>query len=221
MVAKKEMRKKYNFNDRVLELVWGNITTYDGESIVVPANIDFTYDGGLQGVLGALVRAAGEQPFEEAIMKGKEIAQKNGYVKFSGMGYDGCVQPFQGVVTSGGNLREISLIHLVSKDFFGHRIPVNANELVILGDGSYIDDVAIKESVKSGLKLANEHGFDSVGFPAFGTGLYGVPLEVAIGNMVQPIRDHLLGQTSLQRVSLILYGPRAYQFAERTVDIVL
>ena len=221
MVAPKEMKKEYRLNDRVLELVEGDITVYDGRAIVVPANIDFSYDGGLPGVLGALVRAAGDDSFQEAIRKGEEIAQKEGYVRFNGMGYDGLVQPFQGVVTSGGNLRGKSLIHLVSKDFRGNREPSNPDEVVIIGDGSYIDDVSIRESVKSGLRLAEQNGFDSIGFPAMGTGLYSVPLEVSVRNMVEPIRDHLQGNTPLQRVSLVLYGQGAYNIAERTADAVI
>ncbi|MBI2547139.1 MAG: macro domain-containing protein [Candidatus Aenigmarchaeota archaeon] len=219
MNAPKEMRKQYRLNGKVLELVEGDITAYDGRAIVVPANIDFTYDGGLPGVLGAVVRAAGEGPFREAIKKGRQIAQKNGYVRFSGMDYNGLVRPFEGIVTSGGNLRGKSLIHLVSKDFRGHREPSNPGEVVIIGDGSYIDDVSIRESVKSGLKLAEKHNFESVGFSAMGTGLYGVPLEVSVGNMVGPIRKYLQGQTPLQRVSLVLYGQRAYRLAERIADL--
>lgn len=221
MVAPKDMKKEYKLKDRVLELREGDVTIYDGRAIVVPANIDFTYDGGLSGVLGALVRAAGEQPFQEAIKKGKQIAQKKGYVRFSGMDYNGLVQPFEGIVTSGGNLRGKSLIHIVSKDFRGHREPANPDEVVVIGDGSYIDDVSVRESTKTALRLANQNDFDSVGFPALGTGLYSVPLEVSVQSMVKPIKEHLQGQTSLQRVSLILYGREAYMVAKKTTDAIM
>lgn len=212
------MRKNYLLNERIFELLEGDITEYDGKAIMVPANIDFSYYGGMMGVLGAIVRAAGEEPFEEAIVKGKEIAQKNGCTKFNGMKYYGLVKPFEGVVTSGGNIKDLSLIHIVSKDFEGNRSPTNPNEVQIIGDRSYIDDFSIRESVKSALRLADKSGFDSVGFPLIGTGLYRVPLEISVMNMVEPIYDHLQGQTGLQRISLILYGSNDYTQAVQNVD---
>jgi len=220
MVTPKKMRKEYQFNGKVLELVEGDIAAYEGCAIVVPANIDFSYSGENPGVLGALVRAAGEGPFQEAIERGQEIAQEDGFVRFSGMNYNGFVQPFKAIVTSGGNLLGKSLIHLVSKDFIGHGEPSSPG--VLIGrDGSYIDLVSIKKSVEAGLSVAEEHSFESIGFPAMGTGLYRVPLDVSIRNMVEPMRDHLQAQTTLQRVSLILYGEEAYKLAEKTADLAM
>ena len=63
------MEKDYYAGKGKIELREGDISFYDCKAIVVPANIDFSYDPDIQGVLASIVRTAGREPFEEAIKK--------------------------------------------------------------------------------------------------------------------------------------------------------
>lgn len=214
------MKTEFKVGGKVIELVEGDITQYKAAVLVVPANIDFSYDEGFPGIMGALVRAAGSEVFEDASREGTIDAKRDGYVKFPGMNYRGLKHPFDGIVTEGGNLGDVHLIHLVSKEYAGNR-PVPNSNIIVGTDGSYIDDVAIRKSVSSALGIASQRGFDSVGFPALGTGLYRVPLEESVINMVGSMRDHLATPTPVNRIGLILYGQGAYNLAKSVASASL
>ncbi len=195
-------------NGKLIELTSGDITRYDTQLIVVPTNIDFGYDRDMPSVQGAIVRAAGTKPFEEAIEKAKKIAQEKGIVRFREMDYDGFVQPFQGVITDGGRLNGRSLLHLVSKNFIGNKGP--EDRCIVFPDGSYVDYIAVRESTRSALNLAHANGFDTVAFPALGAGMYGVPIEESVEDMVGEFVEHLIKDQSVKRIGLILYGESNY-----------
>ena len=55
----------------------------------------------------------------------------------------------------------------------------------------------------------------SIAFPALGTGVGGFSYRRAAEVMIEAIRRHLAGQTTLEEVVLALYGQQAYDaFAE-------
>ena len=230
---------KYKLDEKVFELVNGNITTHDSKSIVVPYKTYFHYDEGFSGVLDAIFNASGDLPFSDVREKAEEIAYKHGYVKYPGMRENGLLPPYNGIIVSGDYLNNKSLIFIVSNDFTGNRKPENTADKVYIDndDGSYIDAKAIRETVKSSLSLVEEHNlrladknyrrlpseriFDSVMFSAIGTNQYKVPLDVSIRNMVRTVKDNILEKKSLKKVSLILYSEDKYLQAIEIIKSIM
>ena len=149
---------KYNLDEKVFELVQGNIVTHDSKSIVIPYKTYFHYDEGFSGVLDTIFNASGDQPFSDAREKAEEIAHEHGYVKYPGMREKGFIYPYNGIIVAGEYLNHKSLIFIVSNDFTGNRKPEDSEKVYIDNeDGSYIDAKSIRETVKSALSLAEKH----------------------------------------------------------------
>ncbi len=229
---------KYRLDEKVFELVKGNIITHDSKSIVVPYKTYFHYDEGFSGVLDTISNASGDLPFSDAREKAEEIAYKHGYVKYPGMREKGLIYPYNGIIVSGDYLNKKSLIFIVSNDFTGNRKPENPDEVYIDNDdGSYIDAKSIRETVKSVLSLAEEHNlrladknyerlpseriFDSVILSAIGTNQYKVPLDVSVRNIVKTVKENILEQKSLKKVSLILYSENKYLQAMEIIKSIM
>ncbi len=229
---------KYNLDEKVFELVQGNIVTHDSKSIVIPYKTYFQYDEGFSGVLDTIFNAVGDQPFSDAREKAEEIAHEHGYVKYPGMRENGLIYPYNGIIVSGEYLNNKSLIFIVSNDFTGNRKPENPDKVYIDNDdGSYIDAKSIRETVKSALSLAEEHNlrladknyrrlpseriFDSVTFSAIGTNQYKIPLDVSVRNIVKTVKENILEQKSLKKVSLVLYSENKYLQAIEIVKSIM
>lgn len=159
-------------------------------------------------------------------------------VKYPGMRENGLIYPYNGIIVSGEYLNNKSLIFIVSNDFTGNRKPENPDEVYIDNDdGSYIDAESIRETVKSALSLAEEHNlrladknyrrlpseriFDSVIFSAMGTNQYKVPLDVSVRNIVETVKENILEQKSLKKVSLIFYSNKKYLKAKKIVKSIM
>jgi len=218
---------KYSLDEKVFELVKGNIVTHDSKSIVIAYKTYFNYDEGFSGVLDTIFNASGDQPFSDAREKAEEIAYEHGYVKYPGMREKGFIYPYNGVIVAGEYLNHKSLIFIVSNDFTGNRKPEDSEKVYIDNeDGSYIDAKSIKETVKSALSLAEKHNLrltekdyrklpiervcDSIAFSAIGTNQYKVPLDVSIRNIVKTVKENIQEQKSLKKVSLVLYSENKY-----------
>ncbi len=228
----------YKLDEKVFELVQGNIVTHDSKSIVIPYKTYFQYDEGFSGVLDTIFNAVGDQPFSDAREKAESIAHEHGYVNYPGMRENGLIYPYNGIIVSGEYLNNKSLIFIVSNDFTGNRKPENPDKVYIDNDdGSYIDAKSIRETVKSALSLAEKHNlrladknyrrlsservFDSVVFSAMGTNQYKVPLDVSVRNIVETIKDNIQEQKSLKKVSLIFYSENKYLQAMETVKSIM
>jgi O-acetyl-ADP-ribose deacetylase (regulator of RNase III) len=106
----------------------------------------------------------------------------------------------EAVVTTGGKLRAKYVIHAA---VMGTDLRTNAEK--------------IKRATKNSLLRAEELGIKSMAFPALGTGVGGFPLAECAEIMVGVIREHLSGQTSLERVVLALFGEEAYRTFESSL----
>lgn len=95
------------------------------------------------------------------------------------------------VVTSGGRLKARHVIHAA-----------------VMGPDLITSAELIERATHRALTLAEEHGFESVGFPAFGTGVGGFPLEECAAIMVDAICAHR--PRSLRLIRLVLFGRGAY-----------
>ena len=229
---------KYNLDEKVFELAQGNIVTHDSNSIVVPYKTYFHYDEGFSGVLDTIFNAVGDQPFSDAREKAEGIAHEHGYVRYPGMRKNGFMYPYNGIIVSGEYLNNKSLIFIVSNDFTGNRKPEDSDEVYVDNeDGSYIDAESIRETVKSALSIAEEHNLrltdknyrrlpsericDSVTFSAIGTNQYKIPLDVSVRNIVKTVKENILEQKSLKKVSLVLHSENKYLQAMEIVKSIM
>jgi O-acetyl-ADP-ribose deacetylase (regulator of RNase III) len=89
----------------------------------------------------------------------------------------------EAVLTGAGKLRAHYVIHAASMQL-----------------GGRTSEVALRNSTRNSLKRAAEQGLKSIAFPAIGTGIAGFPIERCAVVMLEEIRDHLRGTTTVERV---------------------
>lgn len=53
---------------------------------------------------------------------------------------------------------------------------------------------------RASLQVADEHGCQSIAFPAISTGIFGFPLQPATDIAINTVREHLAGKTGLKQV---------------------
>ena len=105
----------------------------------------------------------------------------------------------QAVITGAGDLKARYVIHAV-----GPR----------MGEGGERGKLA--SAVRASLELAQEHGLESIAFPAISTGVFGFPLEVCATVMLRVLIDHTFeAPRSLRRIVVCLYDRHAYDVFER------
>ena len=97
------------------------------------------------------------------------------------------------VITTGGNLKTRYVIHAV-----GPR----------KGEGN--EEEKLRNATLNSLKVADENGLKSVGFPAISTGVFGFPIDRCAEIMLSTTIDYLQGATGLERVVFCLYGQEAF-----------
>ena len=108
----------------------------------------------------------------------------------------GPVEPGDAVVTGGGRLPARHVIHAA----------VMAQDLETSAD-------VIERATRRTLQLADERGFTSVAFPAFGTGVGGFSVRQCAEIMIGVIRTHT--PRTLRLARFVLFGQAAYRtFAE-------
>nr|MDO8085891.1 macro domain-containing protein [Candidatus Sigynarchaeum springense] len=103
------------------------------------------------------------------------------------------------VITTGGRLPARFVIHAVG--------PVN-------GEGD--EDQKLRSATIESLKLMDEHGLRTIAFPAISTGIFGFPVDRCADVMLDAVRQHLLGETSVTLVTFVLWTEADYDvFAKR------
>ena len=133
------------------------------------------------GVDGAIHRAGGRAIYDEC----EAIVAKRGPLP-----------PGQAVITTAGTMPAKHVIHTVGPVWHGDR----GEEAATLAS-------AYRES----LRLAEEHGLETVAFPSISTGVYGYPVaaaaEVALGTVAAFLRDEA---RSVREVTFVLHDGSAY-----------
>ncbi len=76
----------------------------------------------------------------------------------------------------------------------------------------------IRAATRSTLKQAAKLGIKSLAFPALGCGVGGFPPKECAKILLEEIRDHAKGNTSLQEVRLVLYGKPTYNAFKEVYD---
>jgi O-acetyl-ADP-ribose deacetylase (regulator of RNase III) len=106
----------------------------------------------------------------------------------------------EAVVTGAGRLKARHVIHAA-----------------VMGQDLHTDADKIRQATQNSLRRADELGLKSIAFPALGTGVGGFSLEDCARIMLDVVRRHGAGGTSLERVVFVLYDEPAYQAFERVL----
>lgn len=75
----------------------------------------------------------------------------------------------------------------------------------------------LRAATRNSLKRANENSLKSIAFPAIGTGIAGFPIERCAEVMLEEVRAHLGGRTTLERVEFVLFDRRTLEIFERAL----
>jgi O-acetyl-ADP-ribose deacetylase (regulator of RNase III) len=76
-------------------------------------------------------------------------------------------------------------------------------------DGQHGEEDLLADCYRNSLALAEQHGLQTVAFPAISTGVYGFPLDRAARIAVRECRAFLARNQSVQRITLVCFGPAA------------
>ncbi len=104
----------------------------------------------------------------------------------------------EAAITTGGRLKARHVIHAASMRL-----------------GGRTTEDHLRASTRNSLARAREHGLTSIAFPAIGTGIAGFPIGRCAEVMLDEVRAHLSGPTSLERVEFVLFDRSAFVAFER------
>jgi|SRR5579875_1791805 len=111
----------------------------------------------------------------------------------------GPIETGEAAVTTGGNLPALYVIHAASMSLGGRTTPES-----------------LRASVRNSLERAEEKGFQSVAFPAIGTGVAGFPMGDCARIMIEEVLNHLKSRSSLERIYFVLFDDAALKVFEET-----
>jgi len=155
-------------------VVVGDITNQDVEAIVNAANSSLLGGGGVDG---AIHRAGGPAILEEC----REIRRTR---------FPQGLPTGEAVVTTGGNLPALYVIHTVGPIYGEHR----GEEAELLANCYH-----------NSLTLAVEKNVTSVAFPSIATGVYGYPRAEAADISSRTIENFLSTDRQLKEVRLVFF----------------
>ncbi len=104
----------------------------------------------------------------------------------------------EAAITGGGRLKARHVIHAASMQLGGRTSEEN-----------------LCAATRNSLARAREHRLKSIAFPAIGTGIAGFPLRRCAEVMLDEVRVHLGGETSLERVEFVLFDRAALDAFEQ------
>lgn len=162
------------FLDGRVTVVVGDITKQDVEAIVNAANSSLLGGGGVDG---AIHRAGGPAILEEC----REIRRTR---------FPQGLPTGEAVVTTGGNLPALYVIHTVGPIYGEHR----GEEAELLANCYH-----------NSLTLAVEKNVTSVAFPSIATGVYGYPRAEAADISSRTIENFLSTDRQLKEVRLVFF----------------
>jgi O-acetyl-ADP-ribose deacetylase (regulator of RNase III) len=113
----------------------------------------------------------------------------------------GTISTGEAVITSAGELKSNYIIHAVGPRFRESDIEKKL--------------IATMQSV---LKIAEEKKIREIGFPPMGTGFYGIPLELSARVMFEVIRNHLAGDTVLEKVVICVMDQREHNAFKKVLE---
>jgi len=106
----------------------------------------------------------------------------------------------EAAITGAGLLRARHVIHAAS---------------MRLGESTSEEN--LRAATRNSLMRADENSLKTVAFPAIGSGIAGFPIERCAQAMLEEVRAHLSGPTTLERVEFVLFDRRSLEVFERTL----
>ena len=110
----------------------------------------------------------------------------------------GPIRVSEAAATTGGKLKARYVIHADSMRLGGTTSEKN-----------------LRDSTRNSLRRAAELKIESIAFPAIGTGIAGFPMDRCAQVMLEEVRAHLAGATSLKRVEFVLFDRPALETFEK------
>lgn len=104
----------------------------------------------------------------------------------------------EAIVTNAGKLKAKYVIHAAG-----------------MGLDFKTDENKIENATRNSLKRADELKIKSIAFPSIGTGVGGFPPEKTAEIMLNAVKEHLKGKTSLETVVFALYSKEVYEAFEK------
>jgi len=84
--------------------------------------------------------------------------------------------------------------------------------------GTSQDEKLLPSAYQSCLDLAEQYSIKSIVFPSLSTGVYGYPLDEAAPVALRTIMQHVQKPTTLQQVTVVLFGDEAFQAFEQALQ---
>ncbi len=109
----------------------------------------------------------------------------------------------EAAVTTAGKLKARLVIHAASMRL-----------------GGRTSEEYLRASTHNTLLRAAERKVESIAFPAIGTGIAGFPLDRCARVMLEEVRDHLMGTTSVQLVEFVLFDADAKAAFEQAFALI-
>jgi O-acetyl-ADP-ribose deacetylase (regulator of RNase III) len=75
----------------------------------------------------------------------------------------------------------------------------------------------LRSAYETAFRVAAELGAQTVTVPSISTGIYRFPLDLAAPIAVEAAGDHLAGETTLERISFVLYSQETFDAFERAL----
>ena len=104
----------------------------------------------------------------------------------------------EAAATTGGKLKARHVIHAASMKL-----------------GGTTSEQSLRDSTRNSIRRAAELKIESIAFPAIGTGIAGFPMDRCAQVMLDEVRAHLSGTTSLKRIEFVLFDRPALEIFER------
>ena len=150
----------------------GDITSETTDAIVNAANSSLLGGGGVDG---AIHRGGGPAILAEC----RKIVSRIGSLPAG-----------QAVITTGGNLAAMHVLHTVGPIYRG---------------GDHGEAATLASCYRECIRLADEHALQSLSFPAISTGAYGYPVSEAAPIAISSTLDALLSASHVARVRFVLF----------------
>ncbi|MGC2445665.1 MAG: macro domain-containing protein [Candidatus Binatus sp.] len=107
----------------------------------------------------------------------------------------------EAAITGAGRLRARHVIHAAS---------------MRLGEST--SEANLRAATRNSLTRADENALKTIAFPAIGTGIAGFPIERCGQVMLEEVRAHLSGPTTLERIDFVLFDRRSLEIFELVLE---
>jgi len=104
------------------------------------------------------------------------------------------------VISGAGRLRARHVIHAASMRL-----------------GEPTSEANLRAATRNSLRRANENSLKTIAFPAIGTGIADFPIERCAQVMLDQVRAHFCGPTTLERIDFVLFDRPSLDIFERVL----